>query len=114
MALPTVVNLDIYAGDTFSHVFTYTGGKDLTGATALCQLRTSKTAANPTLEVTPTIVAAENTITLSITSVESQALISQTYTSREYVYDIQVTFADTEVNTPFQGKANVTQDVTRS
>ena len=118
MSVPTE-NIDITAGDTFILDLTYTESdsvtaRDLTGATARCQFRT--TAISGTIEATLTggITDAPNGIMqFSLTGAETQALLVSTEASAVLVYDVDVTFSDTTVATLVKGNVALTQGVTR-
>lgn len=113
MALPISVDYEIYAGDTFTEVIQYNGTGDLVGATARCQLRANVTTATETLSVTPTIDDVAKTVTLTLTSAETQQLVATTTTKSSHVYDVEITFSDTTVETIQHGKMTTTLDVTR-
>jgi hypothetical protein len=114
MALPNKVDYEIYAGDTFEDVISYTGSRDLTGATALSQVRLYTNATTVLLEVTPTVDEIQNEITLTMTASETGNLITYSSSCQEVVYDIQVTFTGSEVETIQRGSYKVTTDVTRT
>jgi hypothetical protein len=116
MASPGTYNFPVYQGDDLTFNFTYKEGasgsevgKTLTGATILCQIKPDKASAATT---TMTCTADADQVTnIGKMSVTLPAANSALLTGSSYVYDIQVTWAAGDVQTPLAGIITVTQDV---
>lgn len=113
MGLPTEVNYEVYSGDTFEVTIPYTGSENITGATARMQLRSNLVSSLTSLEVTPSISTAPDEIVVTLSPAETSALISGTVSKSTYVYDIEITFANSKVLTLQKGTVVVYLDVTR-
>lgn len=107
--MPAQYHITVYRGDTwdgFSFTLTRTGSDfDLTGSTALMQVKADKTDETALLEITPTITPEEMLITVPASEIEIDA--------GRYFYDLQITLAGGDIITPIAGRFNVEQDVTR-
>jgi hypothetical protein len=108
-ALPSPLNLTLYAGDDFGLTLTLTDQAsqpvDLTGATVNAQIRQKS---GQPIEATFAYTIATNVITLNLTGTDTQDL------SGSYVWDCQVTYSDGVVSTIVAGSVKVTADVTRT
>lgn len=110
---PATHNFDVYAGDTYTFTITYkenSVGVDLTGTTLASSIAT---AAGETATTTMTVTAAaDQTANPGQMNVTLPAANSDLLTGASYVYDIEVTWPDTSVQTILRGTITVTQDVT--
>lgn len=102
-------------GATFNNVFTYkVGGTavNLTGYTAAMQVRTSYTA-SPIISLTTssgiTLGGSAGTITVNIS-----ATTTASYTSGQYIYDLELTSPSGVVTRLLQGRFTITSEVTRA
>ena len=107
--MPATHNFSVYRGDTwlgFSFTLTRTDGDfDLTGATALMQVKAEKTDDDAVLEIVPVITPETMLVTVGNTDIEIDA--------GRYYYDLQITLDGGDIITPIAGKFVVEQDVTR-
>lgn len=104
----------IRRGDTYTHLVTEydVDGNvdDLTGSTFLVQLRPDPDSSTVTVQFTTTIIdAAAGEWQFSLTPTQTSAL-----TAGLYFYDVQRTYANSEVHTRFQGDAVVENDVSHA
>ena len=116
MSTPGNYSFPVYAGDTLTFDLTYKEGevdaevgKTLTGATLLCEIAAERggvavTTMTATADADQTTYPGKMNLLLSATN-------SALLTGNTYVYDVQVTWADTTVQTILQGTLTVTQDV---
>ena len=110
--IPGSYDLCLYRGDTGRWRFQLwqdegkTTPVDLTGATALAQIRN---APGGTVLATPaTTIIAPNLIDMVLSPADSQNL------GPAGVWDLEVTYASGDVATPIGGRVQVRQDVTRA
>ena len=118
--VPATRDITIYQGDTYTLQFRVrnlnTDGTpgtyvDLTGCTPKAQIRTSTSATTVLAEFTATLADQTTTpggVTLSLTAAQTAAL---TYGTA--VWDAQVTYPSTAVQTFLQGKVTLIYEVTR-
>ena len=108
---------DRVKGDTFKSVqFTFkdTGGDaiDLTGATLQIQFRYKSKKGNVAKDVSS---GSGITVSAPATGVAVlDAFTPITWDAGTYYYDVQITFADTTIQTPVYGTVEVLQDTTYS
>jgi len=114
---PASKDFRIYAGDTFTFDVTYKEGVsgsevgvDLTGATLAGVIATAAgEAAAATFTVTADADQSANPGKMLVTL---SAADSGGLTASSYVYDVQITWVDSTIQTVLKGKLTVTQDVT--
>jgi hypothetical protein len=110
--MATTINLNVDAGATFVVEFEYTNEDgslfDLTGYTALMQIRDMPTAPNFVLQIVPTL-----DVTLALISVALSATQTSTLTNSSYVYAIELYSGQTVIR-PVQGKVIVSPEIVRS
>lgn len=106
-------NFLVYAGDTWTVSLTFTDSNsapiDLSAATLLLQIKKSKSAADPVLELSEgnglTVGGAgSNVVTISTVA---------NLPKGTYHYDLQSTFSASSITTYLRGTISVTEDVTR-
>jgi len=106
------VNLNIDAGATFSVEFAYTNEDgsifDLTGYTALMQIRDMPTSPNFVLEIVPALTIALGFISFTLTAAQTSTL-----TNSAYVYAIELYGAGNNVIRPVEGRIIVSPEVVR-
>ena len=116
MAFPATYNFAAYQGDTLTFNVTYKEGAvdaevgvSLTGATLLCQIKATK---GGSVVTTMTCTADADQVTnpgkMAVLLSDTNAAL---LTASSYVYDIEVTWADTTVQTILEGSISVTADV---
>lgn len=113
-----IKDINFKAGDTFTYDIQYLDAEntpiDLTGCSVLMQVRTLAT--STTIEETATggiVDAVNGSMTFTLSKTQTQNLLPVAEASKQYVYDVEVTFADTTVFTIVEGKVSVSQSVTR-
>jgi len=114
---PASKDLTVYAGDTLTFSVTYKEGLsgsevgvDLTGATLTGSIAPS---AGEAAAATFTVTAdADQGANPGLMSVVLSAADSGSLTGTSYVWDLQITWVDTTVQTILRGAVSVTQDVT--
>lgn len=113
MTTPALYPLDLYRGDTFRVKFKLWKNKektdpvDLTGVSVAAQIRASATS-SAILQELSCVVTDPNIIEVSMTPEESGRLPASG------VWDLQLTYPDTDIQTILAGPVKVTADVTRS
>jgi hypothetical protein len=109
------LDLRIKQGATFRAQFTVQQSNgspaDLTGAIARAQIRASTDAAAPAAAFT-TAITLPNIIELSLTDAQTSA-IPVTGAQQNYVWDMEIVWADGTVDSPLFGTAIVRAEVTR-
>jgi len=111
MSLPQTYALVLYRGDSARWQFRLwadaakTVPVDLTGATASAEIRRNP-GSTPVVSLTCDVAA--NIITVTLTSVASQALPAVAY------WDLQLTYASGDIRTIVTGTVHVSADVTGS
>lgn len=110
---PVKQDVDIWKDDTWAMVLkvtTNTVPVSFLGATIVIQIR--KTIESAAIEMT--LTTAENTITISGAGNNIITLNKKiTLDAGSYVYDMNVTFPNTQSKTYIYGKLNVEQNITR-
>jgi hypothetical protein len=89
ITMPKKIDLDCYKGQTWArNIYITEDGDpvDLTGCTAASQIRPAPNSEELTKTITCTVDGAEGTITMSLSSADTAALIPG-----NYAYDLQVT-----------------------
>lgn len=103
-------NEDCQQGATFERQITLKGSDGLpiplAGYTARMQIRTDYL--SPSIAATPTVTVGAETITISLTAVQTQAM-----DPRSYVYDLELVNG-ANVERLLEGKFQVTPSVTRT
>jgi hypothetical protein len=107
---PGTLNIELTAGDGYSHIITF---QDFAGAalsqaayTWRAQIRTTPDA---TTKTDFTVVVATNTVTLSLTAVQTRALLPGVY-----VWDGERAIGAGDPQTVLAGTVRVRSDVTRA
>lgn len=104
---PGAYHLDIYQGDVFTLSLDF--DVDLTGYTLEAQIRHDPDDTTPAETLTVTVTdAANGLVQLSLTAVETAALLPQ-----RYWWDLQWTDPSGDVRTILRGRATVTAEITR-
>lgn len=114
MSAPGTYNLTVYRGDTLvlDVVLTDTTTGlvlDLTGYSALAQIRATADAASADASLAAVLTPAEGKVTLTLSAAASAALTITTG-----VWDLQLTDGSGVVRTYLAGSVTVTPDVSRS
>jgi hypothetical protein len=114
--VPSELDLDLYAGDGVSLVFTLSDSDgqplNVTGAVT-AQLRATRGDIDPSADFTADLTnGAQGEVVLSLSGAQTQALIGQKETF-EGVWDMQWTRVGSEPVTVLQGKVTCVPDVTR-
>jgi hypothetical protein len=108
-ALPSELDLQLYAGDDFAFTLTLTDSSnqpvDLTGATAEAQIRTKPGTPDPPAASFICSIST-NVITLTLQGTATQDLVGS------YSWDCQVTYSGGTVSTVVMGSVKFTEDVT--
>jgi len=112
-------DFDITADNDFPMSFTLTNEDgspfDLTGATADMQVREKNTDAAIKETATGGIVdEAGGVIDFTLSDVQTRNMLPISEATFKYVYDIQITYADTTKETVVTGVMNMVQGVTRT
>ena len=113
-ATPGTYNITLYRGDTWTADIVLTdtvSGSvlDLTGYSALAQIRATADAASAEASFASVLTELEGKVTLTLSAAASAAL---TITSG--VWDLQLTDASSAVRTYLAGSVTVTPDVSRA
>lgn len=118
MSIDTI-DFNVIADNDFPMSFTVTDSaglpEDLTGATADLQIRDEAT--NVVIEATATggiVNFTGGVIDFALSDIQTRGLLPIAEAAAVYVYDIQLTYADTTKETIVQGNFNVKQGVTRT
>ena len=115
MSTPAVKDLTFYSGDDQVIQFVAKDAAktvvDLTGATAKMQLKISKSEDSYVMEKVGAVVGNLGQVTITYTPADVIALSGGGANPKSYVYDIQLTLADTTVVTVLTGKVTVLKDV---
>lgn len=110
--MATTVNLSIDAGATYTVEFEYTNDDgsifDLTGYTALMQIREMPSSPSYVIQVTPTITVATGIISVTLTAIQTATL-----TNSRYVYAIELNGAGGYVIRAVEGIVTVSPEVVR-
>jgi hypothetical protein len=110
--MATTINLNVDAGATFVVEFEYTNEDgslfDLTGYTALMQIRDMPTAPNFVLQIVPTL-----NVTFGLIIATLSAAQTSTLTNSSYVYAIELYSGQTVIR-PVQGRVIVSPEIVRS
>lgn len=110
------LNLSARKGDTwrgFSMSISKNGTPfNLTGSVMLMQLKKKAYDTEAVLEFSNLSAADYSITSTSVSSFTVDETILDIY-ANDYVYDFQITLADTSVITPFQGTFTIIQDVSR-
>lgn len=110
--MATTVNLNVDAGTTFSVEFEYTNDDgsifNLTGFTAIMQIRDMPTSPTYVLQINPTLTVATGIISVNLTAQQTATL-----TNSSYVYAIELYGAGGLVIRPVEGKVIVSPEVVR-
>lgn len=118
MPLPVSKNISLYQGDSFDMKLRLrsmdslgqpSNPIDLTGATAIAQIRDTAAASSVLTSFTITIPTSTEVgmVYLSLSPTQTASLTKG-------VYDLQITFADNSVRTLLAGSITVTPDVSRA
>jgi hypothetical protein len=105
-------DLSIYQGDDYSAIVTVRNADgtpaDISGYTALAQIRRAPADADSVVVQTMTTVVASPNINLSLTNAQTQALTGR------YVWDLQIISSTGAITTILAGRVTVTAEVTRA
>lgn len=109
----TPLNLSCIAGDTFLKTLLVNNSDgtafDFTGCSARMQIKTIASSNELVIELTT-----DNGITLSSGQILIMMTPEQTQVfPRNYVYDMEISFSDNQIQTWFGGKFTILEDVTR-
>ena len=108
-ALPSPLDLSLYAGDSFALTLTLTDDQnnpaDLTGVVAAAQIR-SKPGPNSPIVASFITAVSTNVVSLSFLGSETQTL------GGGYVWDCQLTYPGGTITTIVAGKCSIPMDVT--
>lgn len=117
MTVPNVLNLKFYSGDDDELKFVIKDSNgavvDLTGATARFQVRVATNSALPLLDIAGVIDGPAGEITFPITPANTAALTPDDTGPIQYVHDIELIKANSDVQTLFRGGLTAFADVTR-
>lgn len=104
-------DLSIYQGDDYAAMVTVRAQDgtpaDITGYTALAQIRRGVADANPVVVVALTTAVSSPYVILSLVNAQTETLQGQ------YLWDLQLTSPTGTISTVLAGRVNVTQEVTR-
>lgn len=113
--IPARIDMAAYSGDDFAMVITVTVGglpADLTGSSALMQIKASAKATTPQLQLSSPAngitFPTASTIKVELTAAQTAALIGA-----RWVYDLQITDSLGKVRTYLVGDFTINSDVTR-
>lgn len=119
MALPKYQDLTGKIGDSFTHTVTWQNASgtavDLTGYTAKFQVRETKGAASPDINLSIgsglTVSATTGQITITVDPTTTAALADATTRDYNGFYELQVTSSGGAVTTLMEGKFRLTEQV---
>jgi hypothetical protein len=115
--MPNILNLQFYSGDDDELKFVIKNAGvvvDITGATAVFQVRTSTDAAAPILNINGIIVGALGEITFPVTKADTALLTPSNIGPKHYIHDVELTYANGNVETLFKGAVTGFADVSRA
>ena len=116
MACPSTYDFCGIAGDDHAVDFTWTESDgltaiDLTGATALMDLRETTTSVDPVAQAMTggVLVATSGTMRFTLTDTETAALLPRATATQVWVYSVKLTYADATEQTIITGNYTITQ-----